>query len=167
MFERYLSKSIHEDESVIRLLRPSWIHYRRSLAGFVFCAIVSLFFWYPLHTLGRIGWVLFAAMIAFCVFGLVRLFVIRSFTAFIITNRRIIDIDQRKLFERHVSECPLENIRDIRYNKSGFLHMACNVGTVIIEAGGGTGHLECQDVHNPEDVKDLISRVQHHNKNSL
>lgn len=163
MFERYLTKSIRYDESVIRVLRPSWFHYRWPIAGYILLLLLALFFWYPLRTLGWIGWAAWALLTGLALWGLIRVLLIRSLTAFIITSQRILDIDHRKLFERHVSECPLENIRDIRYNKTGMVQMLYNIGTVIIETGE-RGHLECQDVRHPEEVKELLTRVQHHSK---
>jgi hypothetical protein len=165
MFERYLSKTIHVDESMIRLLRPSWLHYRWPIFWYTLALIAALFFLYPLQTLGWIGWVLFSTLFAFACLALLRLWLIRSLTAFVVTNQRVIDIDQKKLFERHVSECTLDSIRDIRYTKTGMMHTLRNIGTVIIETGGDHGHIECQDVRDPESVKELLTRVQHHNKN--
>lgn len=164
MFERYLSKSVHYDESVIKLLRPSWVHYRWQLFGYGMLFIAACFFLYPLQTLGAIGWIIFFACVLVALFGIFKAWLQRSLTAFIVTNQRIVDIDQTRLFERHVSECTLENIRDIRYNKTGVFHMLANVGTVRIETGGEGGHLECQDVHDPDAVKELLTRVHHHNK---
>lgn len=159
MFERYLCKSIHYDEAVIRLVRPSWLHYRYALLGYSILLLLAMFFLYPLQTLGSVGWFVFLLLVTVALFGLARIWLKRMLTAFIITNQRIVDIDQRRLFERHVSECLLENIQDIRYNTSGVLHMVANVGTVMIETGGDHGHLECQDVRHPEEIKEILTRV--------
>jgi len=164
MFERYLCKSIHYDESVIRLIRPSWIRYRWQLFGYGTLFIAAWFFLYPLQTFGSIGWILFFVWIFIASIGLAQIWVKRTFTACIITNQRIIDCDQRSLFHHSVSECSLENIHDIRYHKNGIFHMLANVGTVVIDMGGEHGHLECQDVYNPESVKELLARMHYHNK---
>jgi signal transduction histidine kinase len=166
MFERYLCKSIHYDESVIRLIRPSWLHYRFAILGYSILILLAMFFLYPLQTFGKMGWVIFCVLLFAGLLGLFRIWFIRTLTAFIVTNQRIVDIEQRRFFERHVSECTLDNIRDIRYNTSGLLHMLANVGTVVIETGGDNGHLECQDVHAPESVKELLVRVGRNHKSS-
>jgi hypothetical protein len=36
----------------------------------------------------------------------------------------------------------------------------------VIETGGDNGHLECQDVHAPESVKELLVRVGRNHKSS-
>ena len=164
MFERYLCKSIHYDEAVIRLVRPSWLHYRFPLLGYSMLVFLAMFLLYPLQTFGKMGWLVFCVLLIVAVFGLLRLWFLRTLTAFIITNQRIVDIDQRKHFEKQVSECTLDNIRDIRYNTAGVFHMIANVGTVVIETGGDSGHLECQDVRNPETIKELLARLQRNHK---
>lgn len=162
MFERYLLKTIHLDESVVKIVRPSWIHYRWKLA-FVFVGLViTVFLFYPLFSLGSWGGVIFFILVAFFFFALLRIFILWSLNVYILTSKRIIDVDQRSLFEKHVAECPLENIQDIRYNKKGFFSTVFNVGTVIVQSGGGRGHIDFVDVPNPNTVKESIMNVQQH-----
>ncbi len=167
MFERYVLKSIHVDEAVIRIVRASVLHYRWSLIISSVILITSFFLLYPLLTLRVWGVALFVALCTIAFIGYIRTLIIWSLNVFIVTNRRIIDIDQRGVFEKHVAECPLENIQDIRYVKKGVLSTTCNIGTVIVQSGGGKGRIEFVDVPKPEEVKELIMNVQHHhNKKS-
>lgn len=167
MFEKYLLKTIHFDEAIVRVVRSSWMHYRWPIFIWTMLLIISCFLIYPLLTLGLAGVVVLTLLIGAALLGLIRIGIIWSLNVFIITNRRIIDIDQKKVFEKHVAECPLENIQDIIYNKKGVLSTLFNVGTVVIHTGGGKGRIEFVDISKPEVIKELVMNVQHrHGKDS-
>ncbi|MFC1598305.1 PH domain-containing protein [Patescibacteria group bacterium] len=162
MFQKYLLKSIGYDEAVIRIFRSSLVHYRWSLLGYSGLVIASFFFLYPLQSFGRWGWLIFLILIIIALLGLIKTFLVWSLNVFILTNRRIIDIDRRKFFEKHVAECPLENIQDIRYNQRGVIATLFKIGSVIIDSGSAKGHIEMPDVPEPEAVKELIMRERRH-----
>ena len=162
MIDRYLLKNIRPDEGVIGVIRTSLFHYRRPLVVFVLVVLAAFFLLYPLQSLGGWGWAIYGVMVLTGVVGLARTFLVWLLNVFILTNQRLVDIDQRKLFDRQVAECPLENIQDIRYNKKGLYATLLNFGTVVIDSASPQGHIELVDVPNPEDVKEMIMNVQHH-----
>jgi uncharacterized membrane protein YdbT with pleckstrin-like domain len=57
----------------------------------------------------------------------------------IVTNQRIVDIDQKGLFNREVNELPLANIQDVSHKLNGFLGTIFNFGNVIIQTAGEGG----------------------------
>lgn len=81
---------------------------------------------------------------------------------FIVTNQRIIDIDQRGMFRRRVSEVELEQISGITHEVVGFFPTLLDFGTVVIRAGGADG-LTLKQVANPamikEDITQLVKQV--------
>lgn len=57
----------------------------------------------------------------------------------IVTSERIIDVDQKGLFNREVNALSLNNIQDVNYKKSGFWGTLLNFGNVIVQTAGVAG----------------------------
>ena len=92
----------------------------------------------------------------------------------VVTNERVIDIDQTGLFTREVNEMPLGNIEDVSYKQAGFWGTIFNFGNVILQTAGansGDGlHLEdktngftMNGVPKPSEICDNISNLYHKN----
>src|SRR3989339_1011860 len=160
MFKRLLLQSIHADEAIIRIVRVSWFHYRWNILQYSILLISTCFFFYPLQTIGAWGIWIFLFLFLLSIIGFVRLYILWSLNVMLITNKRIIDIDQLHLFEKRVSECPLEHIQDIRYTMKGFFATLLQVGTVIIDSGSVRGHIEFTNIYHPAEVKDVIMWTQ-------
>ncbi len=91
----------------------------------------------------------------------------------IVTNERVIDIDQTGLFKREVNEMPLSNIEDVNYKQNGFWGTIFNYGNVILQTAGtgasnSSSHLEdktngftMNGVPKPSEVCDNISKLYH------
>lgn len=161
MLTRLISRSIHIDEAVIQVIRPSLFYYRGKI---FFCLLLLLggcFFFYPLHTLGVWGDRIFLFLMLAALFGCARIVILWLLNVALLTNKRIIDMDQPRLFERHVSECPLAHIQEIRYNTKGLWRTLFVVGTVVIDAGSGRGRIELVDIPKPQAVKELIMNAQY------
>lgn len=54
----------------------------------------------------------------------------------IVTNLRVIDIEQNGLFNRRANQLALKNIQNITYKQGGLLAYVFNYGDVIIETAG-------------------------------
>lgn len=94
----------------------------------------------------------------------------------IVTTERIIDIDQKGLFNREENTMPLSNIEDISYKMSEFWGTVFNFGNVILQtAGSGSGSdmpgaedqvngFTFNNVPHPKAVSDILSKVFHINE---
>ena len=78
---------------------------------------------------------------------------------YIITDKKIIDIDQKGIFKRIVAEVDIENIQEVVYEVSGPLETLFNYGTVKVKMAGG-GMIGMEQISNPAGIKDLIARMQ-------
>ncbi len=54
----------------------------------------------------------------------------------IVTSQRIIDIEQRGLFSRDVSEIPIDRVQDITIEVHGFFETMLKFGTIRIQTAG-------------------------------
>jgi membrane protein YdbS with pleckstrin-like domain len=79
--------------------------------------------------------------------------------AWIITNKRIIDIEQHGFFRRQVSSFPLSRIQDVTYSMNGVIAMWLKFGNVRIQTASISDDLIMRQVPFPGDVKETIVRI--------
>lgn len=82
----------------------------------------------------------------------------------IITNERILNIEQLGLFNRTASELHLTSIQDITSEIKGFLHTMFNYGSVYIQTAGETTRFNFKNIPHPDKVKDDILRLVEEDK---
>ena len=74
----------------------------------------------------------------------------------IITDKRVIDIEQKGFFHRNVATISLEKIQDISVNVSGILATFLDFGTLKIQSAGEAPEFVIRDIPEPNQVKALI-----------
>lgn len=154
-----ISKIIHlkDDETVLRVARNSWlVHAPRLALGFLL--VVSAFFlMYPLLRFGYVGLGVFlVSVLAGTLVGCQAL-VFWYWNVFIVTDRRLVDVDQRGFFRRSVAEAPYEKVRDVTYSVNGLVRSLLRLGSVRAETDGS--FLELRDVHDPRGIHQLITET--------
>lgn len=77
----------------------------------------------------------------------------------IVTNERIINIEQFGLFRRKVSEMRLNQVQDISSEMEGFLETFLTYGDVTIQTAGEKLQFHFKNIDNPDDVKLTIARL--------
>lgn len=160
MFENRLKKNLKGDERVIRLIRKYFFVFTGPLLFSVIFIIASFFFLYPLFHWGVAGMAVFILLIGIGVLLALRVFVEYSFNVFIVTDQRIIDIDQRGFFERTVSEMTYDKIQDVSFKIKGLAQTLLNYGSIIIQTAGQQANIELQGVKNPEKIQQIIIEIQ-------
>jgi uncharacterized membrane protein YdbT with pleckstrin-like domain len=76
--------------------------------------------------------------------------------AWVVTNKRIIDIEQKGFFNRQVSSFPLERIQDVTYETRGLIAMWLHFGTVRIQTASISNDFILHQVPNPDLVKERV-----------
>jgi uncharacterized membrane protein YdbT with pleckstrin-like domain len=78
----------------------------------------------------------------------------------ILTDQRVIDIEQKGLFSRHVSSLNISNIQDITTKQVGFIPTIFNYGEVHIQTAGVEREFIIHHVHDPKSIRDRIMHEQ-------
>lgn len=104
--------------------------------------LVGLLFWY----LATLGYILLN-------------FIRWYYNIYIVTTKRIIDIDFVQLLYKKFSEARLDNIEDVTYTMSGFFATTFNYGDVAIQTAAETTQFEFTDIPRPAHVVETISRL--------
>jgi hypothetical protein len=74
----------------------------------------------------------------------------------IVTDHRIVDIEQIGLFKRNIAETGLENVQDVTTEIKGFFETFFTYGDVFISTAGPLRELIFKQVPYPTKVKDVI-----------
>lgn len=93
-----------------------------------------------------------------------------SFDVWIITEERIVNIEQKGLFTRRVSELRFHTIQDVTSEVNGVLPSILNYGDVLVQTAGENPRFIFRNIPNPIEVKDRIMQLAEHvfhNESSL
>ncbi len=153
----FLSKQVNlrENEEIIVVLHHHPITYAKQIVITVALVLLVFFLMFLLLSWGIFGVTVFLALLFTGVFYGSREFFIWYFNVFIITNQRLIDIDQTGFFSKTVSEAPHEKILDICYAVKGFSQTVLQLGTIKINAAGVK--LTLDNVKNVVKVNQLLT----------
>lgn len=83
---------------------------------------------------------------------------------FIVTDKRILDIEQKGLFNRTVSELRLYRTQDVTTEVKGFWHTMFDYGDVFVQTAGEKERFIFEDVPHPEHVAKLILELAEENR---
>lgn len=159
---------LEQGEYIVKEVRRHWFFAIARAIVYVFVAILPLL-GYPiasvfLPTLFTISGGSVSVFLAVYPLWLLLLWV--SFFLFwtdyyldvlVLTNERIMDIDQRGLFNREISEFRLENIQDLTIDISGFIATFLDFGDVHVQTAGKNQDFVIDDAAHPGEVKEAIA----------
>ena len=80
--------------------------------------------------------------------------------AWIITNKRIVDIEQIGLFNREVTSFRFDKIQDVTVETRGILATMLKFGTLHVQTAGENQEIAMSHISNPDNVKEIIMRQQ-------
>ncbi|MDI6777620.1 MAG: PH domain-containing protein [Patescibacteria group bacterium] len=169
MFEEINFPGQHEGEAIILFLRRHWfIFFMRllfiiiSIAGLIIIYFAFLFFNNNFQESAFFNLLLFGESLA-------TLFVWNFFfilwldfylDAWIVTNERIINIEQRGFFRRNISELKLTKIQDVTSEIIGVIPTLFNYGNIYVQTAGEKERFTFFQIPDPNKVKNIIVQLQ-------
>lgn len=78
----------------------------------------------------------------------------------ILTNKRLIDIEQKGLFNRDISTLTYDKIEDINFQVNGVIDTFIKMGDINIQTAATTKEFSFLNVNNPAKVKNAIQSLQ-------
>ncbi len=160
MFTHYFTKHLKEGEEIICLVRRYYLTYAFHIFLSLVFILLPFFFLYPLFRWGTAGIIIFFLALVFGIIFALRQTVIYYQNALVVTKERILDFDQKGLFERVVSESTYEKIQDVSFRIKGVMPTLFNYGDLEIQTAGSQANLEIKDIAEPQKVQDTIIRIQ-------
>lgn len=136
---------LQENEKVILTIRKHWFVMFGPSTMFVFlylvplAALIILPYFTKKLEIDFIESVIYFSLSLYCMILLLLLFLVWTnyyLDMWILTDRRLIDIEQHSLFHREVAEIPLSKVQDVTIEVKGIIPTLLKFGTIKIQTAG-------------------------------
>jgi hypothetical protein len=173
-FQKYHFKDQHEHEEILQVIHRHWfdifiqfiiVIVALAVAG---CALFFTAVFYPnvFDVLGtQTVYFIETTFLIMLWFYSFLIWIDYYLDVWIITNERILNIEQRGLFVRHSSELQLGNVQDITTEVTGIIPTILNYGDVLVQTAGERERFVFRHVPDPYAVKGLIMQLYQKTKN--
>ena len=151
---------LKNDEEVRAITRRHGITIFPPLVLALVLIVVPFFFLFPLFSTGPAGIVAFLAVVCAGLVIAVRSFIMWDGDIIIMTNQRIVDVDQKGVFARTVNEITLENIQDFSWSKDTILDQMLNMGHFKARSASGSLTIEGRFIPHPQQLQNLAQNLQ-------
>lgn len=162
------------DEKVVLFLRRQWFSWAGIIVAFVFMMAIpggiALYFWTQVS--GWMGHPVLGPLLA--VLGSVYvlavwLFSFLEFTDYyldtwVITTHRVINIEQKGLFNRVASELHLAAVQDVTSEVKGMVSTFFDYGHVFVQTAAEKERFQFKGIDHPEKVKELVIKLVEEDK---
>lgn len=168
-FNQYHFKGQKDGEEILLVVHRHWFDILSQffiILAMLFLLFGSLVFASPILTVfnGNVSPSLFLFVEnVFFIFIWLFFFIIwvdYYFDVWIVTNERIVNIEQLGLFSRDVSELELENVQDITVEVLGIIPTFLNYGNLYVQTAAEKERFIFKHVPDPYAIKDLIMNLQ-------
>jgi hypothetical protein len=162
---RKLFPSQLPDEQVYLVVREHWAHFLLKFLVWLFFAVFLILFerfgeahlsWLFADRTGQITALFIQVYTMFLAVSLFLIWLFYYLNVQVITDRRIVDIDQVGLFSHTVSELHIAKIEDATSETIGILGTIFGYGNVYIQTAGTVERFEFINVPNPSAIEKLI-----------
>lgn len=82
-------------------------------------------------------------------------------TVYVLSNQRIIGVEQKQIISKTVREVPLKNIQNTAIIQSGIWPTTFDYGTIKIQTAGGKTALRIRNIENPIRGQGIITEAAH------
>jgi len=155
----YFNYELESGEKFIALIRKHWVVLMLPMAKVIISLAIIILLRDKIIEFQYGKEVVLVWIISSILYG-VHQTIVWYMDCFIITDERIIDIDQRGLFKRIVAEVGIDNIQEAIYETNGPLEAILNFGTVKIKTASSGSIIGMEQIPSPAKVKNLIVKVQ-------
>jgi uncharacterized membrane protein YdbT with pleckstrin-like domain len=156
--------ALNGDEKILKVIRKHWFVLARTVAIFIFLLLLPplILTILPMVTSDLdpalvlpLTNLFLALYIMVLLIFLFLLWMDYYLDMWIITSERIIDVEQKGLFNRHVAEIPLQHVQDVTLEVKGIIETFLKFGTIRIQTAGER-EFKIEFVPNLYEAKDLI-----------
>ena len=159
--------ALQEGEEVVKIVRRHWwVVLSESLFVSVLAVVPIFFYEVASIFLARFNYVVENQAALFLFFYFLWLLILWMvfflvwtnyyLDIWVITNRRMIDIEQKGLFHREISTLRLDRIQDVTVEVKGILGTFFKFGNIIVQTAGEHKAFIIRDASHPEGVKETI-----------
>jgi hypothetical protein len=163
-----------EDEEIYLVVREHWVNlFLKVVVWMFFAAMLILFNRYAKEgipalfegTWGQVTLLFTQIYTLFLSLSLFLIFVFYYLNIQIVTNLRIVDIDQVGLFSHVISELHIDKIEDVTSEVKGVFGTIFNYGDVYVQTAAAVDRFEFTSVPNPAAIEKMILDLYEKNSN--
>lgn len=174
-FSLFHFKGQTDGEEVVAVMHRHWFNIIQHFIPLFFMSLFLIGSYAALPALFPIltkdlfnGFFLFAeslfAMLIWILFFLI--YIDYYFDVWIITSKRVVNIEQRGLFSREISEVALDKIQDVTTDVRGVIPTFLNFGDVQIQTAAEQEKFLFRNIPDPYKTKDLLMQLNKQQKQS-
>jgi len=160
---------LHPDEKIILTSRKHWFVFFEEITTFSIALLIPLLLaplynpiienaqglWEGTQAVAALvffasAWILLAFMMFFVFFTNYYLDIL------IITNKRVIDVEQISLFSREVVTAALPKIEDVKIEVKGFIATYLKFGDIYIQTAAASREILVKGINHPERVRQML-----------
>jgi len=173
MFDNYLKNlaSLKEEETIEAVVRHHWFTF---MPSFIKIIILPLALFVLIYMFGFMSFLTLLNSVIFSYLALIIFLIWLAFSFYhwfiwyfdvgILTNQRIIVIDQKGLFEKSVSGAELDKIQDVTVNIKGLAPTLLGYGSLIAQTAGEMPNLIIKDTAHPAEIQRKILHLKNTKK---
>ena len=152
---------LEKDEHILAFVRVSlWAKWKQIGALFVFVALISLLL-FPLLHFQVVGLVMLGILLLWLIFYAWKEWKKWYYSVFIVTDRRVIDVDQYGIFASEELSVSHEDIRDVQAVTKGWINSLLDIGRIRVKTKKRMSYdIAVYGIRRSEDVVSLINDVQ-------
>lgn len=157
---------LEKDEEIIALPKRVFFWPMRQVVFTVLLSLLPFVLLFPAWSFGVMGMSVYGALVIFVLWNAIRFYLARHFSMLIITNKRLIDIDQRGIIGREIIEIPLFAIESAEVLPQGFVEKRLGIGGVkICSSEEAEYDIIFTPVKFPERLREFIDDVKRLDEN--
>lgn len=155
-------KNFNEGEHLIRMVELDLLQYIPKWFWFgTICLYLAgtgfIFYFYAISPILQYA---VAGASAILLLWYLRFLLIHLYTYLLVTSTRLIYIQRKGFFTKHVDELHFNQFKTISCRYDGFLSSLFHIGTIVIDRGGINPNIELRFVHHPQTVQDIVMKLQ-------
>ncbi len=160
MKQTKLSFQLKPREEVLEVVHESVIPHLPRFLFLVFWFLLPFFFLFVLFEEGMLGMSAFFVAFFVTLFFLWKALFRWGNTVLVVTDVRVVDIDQKGFFDRTVTEATYKQIDEVNYRVKGFIPTIFRYGTVRLHLSGTAADIEFRNIVRPARIHDLINDLR-------
>lgn len=148
-----------QDEHIEAVFRRRRTGLIGSLIAATLCIALPFFFLFSLGRLGAMGVIMFSLLLAAGVAIGLRALLLWDANVLILTNQRLIHVEQTGLWHRRVQEMAMTNIHETSCESNGMWETLFRTGTLRVRATGAAQEVVVEHLLHPERARAVIQSL--------
>lgn len=114
---------LYENERLLFMIRPSLRFYRLKFFILFFLILIPVFFWFFLIKQGFYGYAIIVCSFLLAIFYLTQILIIYYYNVYIITNSRLIGIEQKGFFKKVIMVTEIKYFKNVEAAEKNSLNI--------------------------------------------